>query len=104
MKDNRIYLKKDQCLAIPFNKQLKTHILKEYHDIEIAGYLEIDKTIEATTRFYYWPKMKKDIKKYIQTYNTCQRNKPSNQYSAGLLQPLTTPTNHWKEITMDFVI
>src|SRR5277367_6328261 len=91
-KNNRIYLKRDQRLVIPFNKQLRTHILREHHDIEIAGHLGMDKTIEATTRLYYWPKMGKDIKKYIQTCDTCQRNKPSNQYSAELLQPLTTPT------------
>src|SRR5271163_2641241 len=90
LRNNRIYLKKDQRLAIPFNKQLRTHILREHHDIEIAGHLGIDKTIEAATRFYYWSKMGKDIKKYIQTCDTCQRNKPSNQYPSGLSQLLTT--------------
>src|SRR5271155_3621952 len=78
LRNNRIYLKKDQRLAIPFNKQLRTHILKEHYNIKIAGYFGIDKTIEATTRLYYWPKMGKDIKKYIQMYDICQRNKPSN--------------------------
>src|SRR5271155_400040 len=94
LRNNRIYL----------NKQLRTHILREHHDIEIAEHLGIDKTIEATTRFYYWPKMGKDIKKYIQTCDTCQRNKPSKQHPAGLLQHLTTPTNRWEEITMDFIV
>src|SRR5271170_6838263 len=49
LKNDRIYLKKDQRLAIPFNKQLRIHILREHHDIEIAGHLGIDKTIEAIT-------------------------------------------------------
>ena len=76
----------------------------EHHDIEIAGHLGMDKTIEAITRHYYWPKMGKDIKKYIQTCDTCQRNKPSNQHPVGLLQPLKTPANRWEEITMDFIV
>ena len=46
-KNNRIYLKQDQWLAIPHNKQLRIHILREYHDIDIAGHLGIDKTTEA---------------------------------------------------------
>jgi hypothetical protein len=65
----------------------------EHHDIEIAGHLGMDKTIEAITRNYYWPKMGKDIKKYIATCDTCQRNKPNNQQPVGLLQPLKTPAN-----------
>src|SRR5271163_4191855 len=48
--------------------------------------------------------MGKDIKKYIQTCDTCQRNKSSNQHPSGLLQPLITPTNRWEEIIMDFVV
>ena len=103
-KDNRIYLKRDQRLAIPQDKQLRTHILMEHHDIEIAGHLGMDKTIEAITRNYYWPKMGKDIKKYIATCDTCQRNKPNNQQPVGLLQPLKTPANRWEEITMDFIV
>ncbi|CAG8515096.1 1852_t:CDS:2 [Paraglomus brasilianum] len=35
--------------------------------------------------------MEKDIRKYVQTCDTCQRNKSSNQQPAGLLYPLRTP-------------
>jgi len=78
--------------------------LQEHHDIDIAGHLGIDKTTEAIMRNFYWQKMGKDIKRYIQTCDTCQRNKASNQIPAGLLQPLSTPGKRWKEITMDFII
>ena len=103
-KNNRIYLKQDQRLAIPHDKQLRTHILREHHDIDIAGHLGIDKTTEAIIRQFYWPKIRKDIKKYIQTCDTCQRTKPTNQHPSGLLQPLSTPARRWEEITMDFIV
>ena len=48
--------------------------------------------------------MRKDIKKYIQTCDTCQRTKPTNQHPSGLLQPLSTPARRWEEITMDFIV
>jgi hypothetical protein len=103
-KDKRIYLRTGHRLAIPSDKRLRTHILREHHDIDIAGHLGIDKTTEAIMRNFYWPKMGKDIRRYIQTCDTCQRNKPSNQTPAGLLQPLPTPGKRWEEITMDFIV
>jgi len=92
LKDNKLYLKEDQCLAISMNKELRTKLLKEYHDIKIAGHLGIDKTYEAIRRDYFWPKMSKDVRKFVLTCNSCQCNKSSNQQSAELLETLTTPT------------
>jgi hypothetical protein len=102
--NQRIYLKEGHRLAVPNDKRLKTHILREHHDIDTAGHLGIDKTTEAIMRNFYWPKMGKEIKRYIQTCDTCQRNKASNQSPAGLLQPLPIPGKRWEEITMDFIV
>ena len=104
LKDNRIYLKKDQRLIIPQSQPLRSHILREHHDIDIAGHPGIDKTLDAIMRHYYWPKMGKDVRKYVLTCDLCQRNKSSNQQPAGLLQPLPTPTKRWEEVTMDFIV
>jgi len=91
-------------MAIPKDKRLRTQILQEHHDINISGHLGIDKTYESLRRNYYWPKMGKDVHKFITTCDSCQRNKPSNQQPAGLLQPLDTPTRRWEQITMDFIV
>src|SRR5277367_5825889 len=48
--------------------------------------------------------MGKDVYKFITTCDSCQRNKPSNQQPAGLLQPLNTSTRRWEQITMDFIV
>ena len=92
MKNNWIYLKDGQRLAIPKDKALQTQLLEEHHDIKISGHLGIDKTYDALRRNYYWPKMGKDVHKYITSCESCQRNKSDNQTPAGLLQPLNTPT------------
>lgn len=104
LKNNKLYLKEGQRLAIPKNKELRTQLLKEYHDIPIAGHLGIDKTYETIRRDYFWPKMGKDIRKYVTSCDSCQRNKSNNKQPAGLLQPLSTPLKRWEQVTMDFIV
>lgn len=104
LRDNKLYLKEGQRLAIPKDKELRTRLLYEYHDIPITGHLGIDKTYEAIRRDYFWPKMGKDVQKYITSCDSCQRNKSSNLQPAGLLQPLTTPSKRWEQVTMDFIV
>ena len=104
MRDNKLYLKEEQRLAIPINKELRTKLLEEYYDIKIAEHLGIDKTYKAICHDYFWPKMSKDIRKFVLTCDSCQRNKSSNQQSASLLKTLTTPTTKWEQITIDFIV
>ena len=44
LKENKIYLKECERLAIPKDKELRTKLLMEHHDIDISGHLGIDKT------------------------------------------------------------
>jgi RNase H-like domain found in reverse transcriptase/Reverse transcriptase (RNA-dependent DNA polymerase)/Integrase zinc binding domain len=74
LKENRIYLKEGDRLAIPKDKGLRTQLLQEHHDIDISGHLGIDKTYEAIRRNFYWPRMGKDVHKFITTCDSCQRN------------------------------
>ena len=57
------------------NKKIKEDILKKNHDsvdIEYPGQHRIEELIKRT---YWWPGLKKDIKKYIQECLKCQKNK-----------------------------
>jgi len=104
LRNNIIYLKEGNRMAIPSNKQLRTLILQEHHDINTAGHLGIDKTYESISRSFYWPKMIKDVRKYINSCDSCQRNKGTNQQPAGLLQPLDIPNRRWEQVSMDFIV
>ena len=79
MKDELLYLKNTNRLAIPDDKNLKAKILFEFHDAPIAGYIGIDKIYVAVSQQFYWPKMNKSIHKYITSCESCQRNKSNNQ-------------------------
>ena len=102
--DGRIYLRDSQRLAIPGNVELKRTILYEAHDTVTSGHLGIDKTLEQVTRNFYWPKMARNIRKYVKSCDECQRNKVVNQLPVGQLQPLEYPQQRWEQVTMDFIV
>jgi hypothetical protein len=44
------------------------------------------------------------VKKYVQTCDSCQRMKASNQKAAGALQPLPIPDRNWESVSMDLIV
>ena len=93
--DNRLY--------IPNDLALKTKILHECHDSVLAGHLGTDKTIEQVKRRFYWPNMDKEIEAYVTSCDLCQRNKPSQRATMGLMQPLPIPDTPWQQVSMDLI-
>jgi transposase InsO family protein len=61
----------------------------------MAGHSGIAKTLELTTRTFWWPNMKKDIEKYIKACHECQISKPDRQPQAAPLQPNEIPLEPW---------
>jgi len=102
--NNLLYLKQGPRMAIPNNKELRTKLLQEYHDNVISGHLGVEKTTDALMKYYYWPRMNKTVYKYVTSCDECQRNKGRTHQPFGLLQPLTTPTRRWEQVTMDFIV
>src|SRR5437588_4664713 len=91
-------------IYVPTDPKLRLKLLQEYHDTPIAGYLRVEKTYEALSRNFYWPRMADNLKSFVTSCNICQRNKPSQKLPAGLLQPLEIPTQNWQQISMDFIV
>ena len=71
LRDNKIYLKNQQQLAIPKNKTILTQLLQEFHDSPISEHMDVDKTYAAISQHYFWPRMNKDIQKYIASCKSC---------------------------------
>ena len=83
--------------------EIRDFILNECHDSRYAGHLGMKKTEELVQRDFFWPTLHQDVTSYVQTCEECQRNKASNQRSAGLLQPLEVPNQCWERVSMDFI-
>ena len=47
--------------------------------------------------------MSADVREYVRSCDLCQRSKPAQGKTRGLLQPLPIPTDRWEEVSMDFV-
>ena len=84
---HRLYLRAalNNRLCVPKCK-VRLQLLQEYHDCAMAGHSGRDRTYFRLARFFYWPKMGTDVKKFVKSCNVCQRSK-GNQLRSGLLQP-----------------
>src|ERR1700683_135315 len=61
------------------------------------------KTYNRTASTYYWPRMSRDIKRYVSTCDICQKSKPKRHAPFGLLQPIPIPTQPFEVVSMDFI-
>ena len=100
-----IYNQPDQLhyrICVPDYKRLRLDILHDHHDSKIAGHLGTSKTLALIANRYYWHNMNKDIKDYVRSCSSCQRNKSYQSKPIGFLSPLEIPPYRWHTVTMDF--
>ena len=90
-------------LYIPSSDEIKSQLMSEAHDSAVGGHLGVVKTMDALSRSFYWPKMVKDVKEYINSCPTCLGNKARNHIPAGLLQPIPHPPRRWQQVSMDLI-
>ncbi|MCO5575542.1 hypothetical protein L7F22_029343 [Adiantum nelumboides] len=58
---------------------------------------------EGVERYFYWPRLKKDVKEFVRSCLVCQKVKFDRHKAQGFLQPLPIPTRLWESIAMDFI-
>ena len=93
----------NNLIFIPDDRKLRTTILQEVHDSELAGHPGREKTFELLRRHFMWSSLFKDVQDYVKTCDICQRFKPTNQRPSGLLQPLPVPIRNWESISLDLI-
>ena len=54
-------------------------------------------------RDYWWPQLQKDVLKYVEGCEVCQRVKPHRTAKATPLHPFQPPTRPWEVITLDLI-
>ena len=69
---------------------MRENLIQEKHNGSLSGHFGISKTIELVQRFYYWPKLVKDVTKYVEQCMVCMKAK-GGMSNAGLYQPLPIP-------------
>jgi hypothetical protein len=89
-------------LCIPDHDNLRLSIMNDHHDAPSAGHLGMPKTYNSIARQYFWNNMSRDIRNYVRSCVSCQRNKVDQSGPSGLLQPLPVPPQRWHTVSMDF--
>ncbi|PWA81057.1 hypothetical protein CTI12_AA191120 [Artemisia annua] len=93
-----------QRMVIPDVPDLRRKLLHEAHATPVGGHGGFLKTLKRLSAQYFWPKMKQDVRIFVQQCLICQQQKYETLSPAGLLQPLAIPTRIWEDISMDFIV
>ncbi|GBG81909.1 hypothetical protein CBR_g34092 [Chara braunii] len=103
MVDGLLYLDKARIkrLVVPSSEPLRSLFLGECHDA--TGHFDYKKTSVNLVQRFWWPRMFDDAKKYVETCQVCQRDKPRTQAPLGLLKPLPIPAGPGESVSMDFM-
>ena len=95
---------KEEKVYIPKDKELRTKVIQLHYDVLAAGYGGRWKTVELVTRNYWWPGVIRDVGRYIEEYNLCQRIKNRMEELVGKLKLSKVPEKLWMHLIVDFIM
>jgi hypothetical protein len=95
---------KTSRLCVPSNATLRTFLIDMAHTPPLAGHGGVNRTLRLLTRHFWWPKIIRDVTKFVCECPSCQAVKARRTKPNGLLQPLPIPHQKWWTVTMDFVV
>ena len=73
---------------------MRENLIREKHNEGLAGHFGHDKTFEQLQHFYYWPKMRSEVHKFMNNCKMCQHAKGKSQ-NTRLYTPLPIPNKPW---------
>lgn len=90
-------------LCVPDYAPLRKILMQQAHEPPTAGHFGPYKSYFLIAQQYYWPRMFKDVRRFIDACDTCLRCRGNSPGTDGLLQPLDIPEQRWSSISIDFV-
>ena len=94
---------KEGNVYVPKNEALRVEIIQLHHDIVVTGHRGKWKTMELVTRNYWWPGVIKDVGKYVEGYDICQRMKNRTEIPVGKLKLSKVSEKPWTHLMVDFI-
>ena len=95
LKEGKVYVLKDE--------ELRAEVIQLYHDVLAAGHGGRWKIVKLVTRNYWWLGVTRDVGKYVEGYDACQRIKNRMEELAGKLKLSKVPEKPWMYLTVDFI-
>jgi len=96
LKKGKVYVLKDE--------ELRAEVVRLHHDVLAVGHGGRWKTVELVTRNYWWPGITKDVGRYVEGCNLCQRMKNRTEELAGKLKLGEVPKKLWSYLTVYFIM
>jgi len=72
-------------------KELRGEVIWLHHDTPVGEYGGRWKMTKLVTRNYWWLGVTKEVGRYVDGYNACQRYKNQSKAPAGKLMPNVIP-------------
>jgi len=95
LRDGKVYVPKDE--------KLRVEVIWLHHDTLVRGYGRQWKMTELVTRNFWWLEVTKEVKKYVEGCDVCQRNKNQTKAPTGKLMPNAVLAKPWTYISADFI-
>jgi len=73
-------------MYIPKNEKLRVEIIQLYYNVPVIGQDGSWKTTKLVIRNYWWPEVTKDVEKYVDGCDMCQRMKNKTEIPAKKLK------------------
>jgi hypothetical protein len=74
------------------------------HTSPIGGHSGFLKTYHSVKKEFFGDGLKTDVQRFVIEFLVGQKNKVERIKTLGLLQPLAILSQHWEEVSMDFII
>ena len=99
--DGIIY--KEKKVYVPKDDALRMEIIRLHHNTPVEEHGGQQKTVELVTRNFWQPGIMKEMKRYIEGYDSYQRNKNHTEQPAGKLMSNSIPEKPQTHILADFI-
>jgi len=87
LKEGKVYVPKDE--------ELRAEVVWLHHNVLAVGHGGRWKTVELVTRNYWWLGITRDVGKYVEGCDLCQRMKNRTEEPAGKLKLSKVPKKPW---------
>jgi len=85
------------------DEELRAEVIWLHHNVLAAGYGECWKTVELVTRNYWWLGVTRDVGRYVEGCDLCERMKNRTEEPAGKLKLSEVSEKLWTYLTVDFI-
>ncbi|KAL0177165.1 hypothetical protein M9458_026059, partial [Cirrhinus mrigala] len=82
---------------------LRPRVLSQVHTAPSSGHPGIEATLHLLHNRFWWPTLRHNTIKFVQSCAVCNTTKTPRRPPAGLLQPLPVPQRPWSHLAIDFV-